>query len=54
MLTAYNNGYMQEPLYMQHKKEQMQIDETIENENKPIKPGTFDIDEIFNVLGWEE
>ena len=54
MLTAYNNGYMQEPLYKQHAEEQLKIDKIIENENKPIKQGTFDIDEIFNVLGWEE
>ena len=54
MLTVYNNGYMQEPLYKQHAEEQLKIDKNIENENKPIKQGTFDIDEIFNVLGWEE
>ena len=54
MLTVYNNGYMQEPLYKQHAEEQLKIDKIIENENKPIKQGTFDIDEIFNVLGWEE
>ena len=54
MLTVYNNGYMQEPLYKQHAEEQLKIDKIIENENKPIEQGTFDIDEIFNVLGWEE
>ena len=54
MLTVYNNGYMQESLYKQHAEEQLKIDKIIENENKPIKQGTFDIDEIFNVLGWEE
>ena len=54
MLTLYNNGYMQEPLYKQHAEEQLKIDKIIENENKPIKKGTFDIDEIFNILGWEE
>ena len=54
MLTAYNNGYMQEPLYKQHAEEQLKIDKIIENENKPAKQGTFDIDEIFNILGWEE
>ena len=54
MLTVYNNGYMQEPLYKQHAEEQLKIDKIIENENKPIKQGTFDIDEIFNILGWEE
>ena len=54
MLTVYNNGYMQEPLYKQHAEEQLKIDKIIENENKPIEQGTFDIDAIFNVLGWEE
>ena len=54
MLTVYNNGYMQEPLYKQHAEEQLKIDKIIENENKPIKQGTFDIDEIFNILAWEE
>ena len=54
MLTAYNNGYMQEPLYKQHAEEQLKIDKIIENENKPIKQGTFNVDEIFNILGWEE
>ena len=54
MLTTYNNGCMQEPLYKQHVEEQLKIDKIIENENKPIKQGTFDIDEIFNILGWEE
>ena len=54
MLTVYNNGYMQEPLYKQHEKEQLKIDKIIENENKPIEQGTFNVDEIFNILGWEE
>lgn len=54
MLTVYNNGYMQEPLYKQHAEEQFKIDKIIENENKPAKQGTFDIDEIFNILAWEE
>ena len=54
MLTVYNNGYMQEPLYKQHAEEQLKIDKIIENENKPIEQGTFDIDEIFNALEWEE
>lgn len=54
MLTVYNNGYMQEPLYKQHKEEQMKIDKIIENENKPIEKGTFNLDEIFNILESEE
>ena len=54
MLTIYNNGYMQEPLCKQHAEEQLKIDKIIENGNKPIEQGTFNIDEIFNILESED
>lgn len=54
MLTAYNNGYMEEPLYKQHAEEQLKIDKIIENKNKPIELGTFDINEIFDILESED
>ena len=54
MLTVYNNGYMQEPLYKLHKEEQQKIDKAIENANKPIEQGPFNIDEVFKMLESED
>nr|DAZ68017.1 MAG TPA: hypothetical protein [Caudoviricetes sp.] len=54
MLTAYNNGYMEDSLYKRHKEEQYKIDEMIKNENKSVQQGTFNLDEIFNILESEE
>lgn len=35
IITKHNNGYMDEPLWKQHEKEQAKIDNMIEHENDP-------------------
>lgn len=36
IITRMNNGYMETPMWYEHQQEQKSIDESIENENKPI------------------
>lgn len=36
IITRMNNGYMESPMWYEHQQEQKSIDESIENENKPI------------------
>ena len=51
IITKDNNGYMGEPLWLQHKHEQERIDEMIKHENDPIPEykGSDDWFELF----WE-
>ena len=45
---------MDESLYQQHKKEQERIDNLINNKTETKKEGSFNFEEIWNILGWED
>ena len=52
----YSNGYSafkQPPAYVQHREAQERIDRMIDNPVvEEIKPSGFDMDEIFELCGW--
>lgn len=50
----FSGNAMDESLYRQHKKEQERIDSLINNKTEIKKEGTFDFEEIWNMLGWED
>lgn len=54
IVTKDNNGYMGEPLWMQHKHEQERIDKLIEDQNKPIPECKYEgsAQEGFDIF-WE-
>lgn len=55
IVTKHNNGYMDEPMYIRHQKEQQRIDELIEHENDPIPEYKgMSLEEMFNYLAWDE
>ena len=45
---------MDESLSQQHKEEQKRIDNLISNKTEVKKEGSFDFEEIWNMLGWED
>ena len=49
----FSGNAMDESLYQQHKKEQERIDNLINNKTETKKEGSFDFEEILNMLGWE-
>lgn len=51
IVEDHHNGCM-DSLKAQHEYEQERIDMMIERQNQPIKEGTFDIDEVFEMLEW--
>lgn len=50
----FSGNAMDESLYQQHKKEQERIDNLINNKTETKKEGSFDFEEIWNMLGWED
>ena len=50
----FSGNAMDESLYHQHKKEQERIDNLINNKTETKKEGSFDFEEIWNMLGWED
>lgn len=52
IITKDNNGYMGEPLWLQHKHEQERIDEMIKHENDPIPEYTGSAEEGFELF-WD-
>lgn len=53
IVTDTHNGYgFDDEIARQHKYEQERIDREIESKSKPIETGTFDIDKVFELLGW--
>ena len=50
----FSQNAMDESLYQQHKKEQERIDNLINNKTETKKEGSFDFEEIWNMLGWED
>lgn len=45
---------MDESLSQQHKEEQKRIDNLISNKTEVKEEGSFDFEEIWNMLGWED
>ena len=45
---------MDESLSHQHKEEQKRIDNLISNKTEVKEEGSFDFEEIWNMLGWED
>ena len=50
----FSGNAMDESLYQQHKKEQERIDNLINNKTETKKEGSFNFEEIWNMLGWED
>ena len=50
----FSGNAMDESLYQQHKEEQERIDNLINNKTETKKEGSFDFEEIWNMLGWED
>ena len=50
----FSGNAMDESLYQQHKKEQERIDNLINNKTETKKEGRCNLEEIWNMLGWEE
>lgn len=52
MITDAHNGYS-ETIKEQHAREQARIDRAIEETNAPRESGAFDLDKIWECLGWD-
>lgn len=56
MITDEHNGYS-EPMHRKHQYEQNKIDELIESEKSQNTStnsnGSFDINEIYSLMGWD-
>ena len=50
-VTDERNGYS-ESMKTKHEYEQGRIDMMIEEQNKDHKEGTFDLDDVFEMLEW--
>ena len=50
----FSGNAMDESLYQQHKEEQERIDNLINNKTETKEEGSFDFEEIWNMLGWED
>ena len=50
----FSGNAMDESLYQQHKEEQERIDNLINNKTETKKEGSFNFEEIWNMLGWED
>ena len=46
--------FLDESLYQQHKKVLDRIDNLINNKTETKKEGSFNFEEIWNMLGWED
>ena len=50
----FSGNAMDESLSQQHKEEQKRIDNLISNKTEVKEEGSFDFEEIWNMLGWED
>lgn len=52
--SHFSGNAIGESLYQQHKEEQKRIDNLINNKTELKKEGSFNLEEIWDILGWED